>query len=66
VVPARQATQPGGMGSLESFLRLLKSSKTRALVYYSFTLLDSGGKQRETVLGPVANKNGAAYASTLW
>ncbi len=27
VVPARQATQPGGIGSLESILRLLKSLK---------------------------------------
>jgi hypothetical protein len=27
VVPARQATQPGGIGSLESFLVLLKSLK---------------------------------------
>jgi hypothetical protein len=31
VVPARQATQPGGIGSLESALRLLKSLKSRAL-----------------------------------
>jgi hypothetical protein len=31
VVPARQATQPGGIGSLESILGLLKSLKIRAL-----------------------------------
>ncbi len=31
VVRARQATQPGGMGLLESILELLKSLKTRAL-----------------------------------
>jgi hypothetical protein len=31
VVPARQATQPGGISSLESILRLLKSLKIRAL-----------------------------------
>jgi hypothetical protein len=30
VVPARQATQPGGIGSLESILGLLKSLKIRA------------------------------------
>jgi hypothetical protein len=30
VVPARQATQPGGIGSLESILVLLKSLKIRA------------------------------------
>jgi len=30
-VPARQATQPGGIGSLESILGLLKSLKIRAL-----------------------------------
>jgi hypothetical protein len=29
--PARQATQPGGIGSLESILGLLKSLKIRAL-----------------------------------
>ncbi len=33
VVPARQATLPGGIGSLESILWLLKSLKIRALVY---------------------------------
>jgi hypothetical protein len=32
VVPVRQATQPGGIGSLESILGLLKSLKIRALV----------------------------------
>ncbi len=32
VVPARQATHPGGIGSLESILGLLKSLKFRALV----------------------------------
>jgi hypothetical protein len=31
VVPARQATQPGGIGSLRSILRLLKSLKIRDL-----------------------------------
>jgi hypothetical protein len=31
VVPARQATQPGGIGSLETILGLLKSLKIRAL-----------------------------------
>ncbi len=31
VVPASQATQPGGIGSLESILGLLKSLKIRAL-----------------------------------
>ncbi len=30
VVPARQATQPGGIGSLESILGLLQSLKIRA------------------------------------
>jgi hypothetical protein len=30
VVPARQATLPCGIGSLESILRLLKSLKIRA------------------------------------
>jgi hypothetical protein len=30
VVPARQATQPGGIGSVESILRHLKSLKIRA------------------------------------
>ncbi len=30
VVPARHATQPGGIGSLKSILRLLKSLKTGA------------------------------------
>jgi hypothetical protein len=33
IVPARQATQPGGISSLESILGLLKSLKIRALVY---------------------------------
>ncbi len=32
MVPARQATQPGGIGSLESIFGLLKSLKIRALV----------------------------------
>jgi hypothetical protein len=32
VVPARQDTQPGGVGSLESILGLLKSLKILALV----------------------------------
>jgi hypothetical protein len=32
VLPARQATQPGGIGSLESILGLLKSLKIRALL----------------------------------
>jgi hypothetical protein len=39
VVPARQAaqcTQPGGIGFLESFLRLLKSLKIRALLIKKF------------------------------
>jgi hypothetical protein len=31
VVPARRATQPGGIGSLESILGLLKSLKIRAV-----------------------------------
>jgi hypothetical protein len=31
-VPARQATKPGGIGSLESILGLLKSLKIRALL----------------------------------
>jgi hypothetical protein len=31
IVPARQATQPGGIGFLESILGLLKSLKIRAL-----------------------------------
>ncbi len=31
VVPARRAKQPGGIGSLESILGLLKSLKIRAL-----------------------------------
>jgi hypothetical protein len=31
VVPARQATQPGGIGFLESILGLLRSLKIRAL-----------------------------------
>jgi hypothetical protein len=31
VVPARQATPPGGIGSLDSILGLLKSLKIRAL-----------------------------------
>ncbi len=31
VVPSRQATQPGGIGSFESNLGLLKSLKIRAL-----------------------------------
>jgi hypothetical protein len=30
VVPARQATQPGGIGSLESILEFLQSLKIRA------------------------------------
>ncbi len=34
VVPARQATQPGGIGSLESILGLLKSLKIRAQIIY--------------------------------
>jgi hypothetical protein len=34
VVPARQATQPGGIGSLESILRLLKSLKIRTRTVY--------------------------------
>jgi hypothetical protein len=33
VIPARQATQPGGIDSLESILGLLKSLKIRAPVY---------------------------------
>ncbi len=32
VVPARQATQPGVIGSLESILGLLKSLKIRDLI----------------------------------
>jgi hypothetical protein len=32
-VPARQATQPSGIGSLESILGLLKSFKIRAQNY---------------------------------
>ncbi len=32
VVPARQATQPGGIGSLDSILWLRKSSKIRAQI----------------------------------
>jgi hypothetical protein len=39
-VPARQATQPGGIGYLESILRLLKSLKIRSqlcvYVYFPF------------------------------
>jgi hypothetical protein len=38
-VPARQATQSGGIGSLESILGLLKSLKIRAQ--------ESGGKGKE-------------------
>jgi hypothetical protein len=34
VVPARQATQPGRNGSLESILGLLKSLKIRAQLAY--------------------------------
>jgi len=34
IVPARQATQPGGIGSLESILGLLKSLKIWALVWW--------------------------------
>ncbi len=37
VVPARQATQPGGIGSLESILGLIKSLKIRALVFLNKT-----------------------------
>ncbi len=33
VVPGRQATQPGGIGSLDSILGLLKSFKIRALIF---------------------------------
>jgi hypothetical protein len=36
VVPARQATQPGGTGSLESTHGLVKSLKIRALYSTSF------------------------------
>jgi hypothetical protein len=36
--PAHQATQPGGIGSLESILGLLKSLKIRALLSYSTVL----------------------------
>jgi hypothetical protein len=32
VIPARQGTQPGGIGSLESIIGLLKSLKIRARV----------------------------------
>jgi hypothetical protein len=32
VVPARQATQPGGIGSLKSILGLLKSLKIQAFI----------------------------------
>jgi hypothetical protein len=36
IIPARQATKPGGVGSLESILGLLKSLKIRALgVFWS-------------------------------
>jgi hypothetical protein len=35
VVPVRQATQPGGNGSLESIFGLLKSLKIRAQVALS-------------------------------
>ncbi len=35
VVPARQATQPGGIGSLESILGLFRSLKIRALDFLS-------------------------------
>jgi hypothetical protein len=35
VVPARQATQPGGIGSLGLIFGLLKSLKIRALTKYS-------------------------------
>ncbi len=36
VVPAHQETQPGGIGSLESILRRLKSLKIRALAQIKF------------------------------
>jgi hypothetical protein len=35
IVPARQATQPGGIGSLESILGLLKTFKKFELWYFS-------------------------------
>jgi hypothetical protein len=38
VIPDRQATQPGGIGFLESILGLLKSLKIRALVIMSGSL----------------------------
>jgi hypothetical protein len=37
VVPTRQATQLGGIGSLESILRLLVSLKIRDLVAILYT-----------------------------
>ena len=39
VVPARKATQPGGIGSLESILGLLKSLKIRAQFEKEYMLL---------------------------
>jgi hypothetical protein len=39
VVPARQATQPGGVGSLELILGLLKSLKIWALPPSPFSLI---------------------------
>jgi hypothetical protein len=33
IVPARETTQPGGIGSLESILGLLKSLTIRALLF---------------------------------
>ncbi len=44
IVPARQATQPGGMCSLESILRLLQSLKIRALVIFSYSRSIFGGR----------------------
>ncbi len=36
----------------------------QAMIWFVLRLHASGGKQRVTVLGPVANKNAACYAST--
>ena len=54
VVPARQATQPGGIGSLKSILGLLKSLKIRALYFDT-------GKKREGERG-----NRGEYRSQSW
>jgi hypothetical protein len=44
-VPARQATQPGGIGSLESILGLLKSLKIWALYYTYLPTLPANNRK---------------------